>query len=229
MSRSVHTRPARIPAPARVWAPRQPRGQTDRTGLHRRVRTLKRRGTVATPALVWDLEGDVPLPPIRVSRPRTDLTHPATRADVAAVLRLCGAEGTYGLRAVELRSPLAASGSLCLGRYEPPGLIILFAQPASPWSMPGALPVREHDRLCRAGAQVEILGGGTHTRVTWSAGRLRDFILYDVLLHEVGHHVVQQYTGKRAARVMRTRDHEAVAERFAARCRAQLALVEGDA
>jgi Zn-dependent peptidase ImmA (M78 family) len=44
-------------------------------------------------------------------------------------------------------------------------------------------------------------------------------MLFDVLMHEVGHHVIQQYKGKRPARVARTKDHEALAERFAARCR----------
>jgi hypothetical protein len=40
-----------------------------------------------------------------------------------------------------------------------------------------------------------------------------------VLMHEVGHHLIQQYKGKRRARVARTRDHEAFADGFARRCR----------
>jgi hypothetical protein len=61
------------------------------------------------------------------------------------------------------------------------------------------------------------------TTVDWPGDTLRDFVLFDVLMHEIGHHIVQQYTGNRAGRVMRTRDHEAFAERFARRCREEFA------
>jgi hypothetical protein len=44
-------------------------------------------------------------------------------------------------------------------------------------------------------------------------------MLFDGLMHEVGHHLIQQYTGKRGDRVMRTVDHERRADAFAARCR----------
>ena len=100
-----------------------------------------------------------------------------------------------------------------------PGRIILYAQPPSPWVLPGGLPAREEERLRRAGAAVERIGGGCQTVVAWPGATLRDFMLFDVLMHEVGHHMVQQYTGKRLARVGRTRDHEAVADRFALQCR----------
>jgi hypothetical protein len=38
----------------------------------------------------------------------------------------------------------------------------------------------------------------------------------------LGHHVLQQYKGKRPVRIARTRDHEAAAERFASRQRSLL-------
>jgi len=50
---------------------------------------------------------------------------------------------------------------------------------------------------------------------------LRDFMLFDALMHEIAHHRLQQYTGKRTARIARTADHEAYADQFAAQCRAQ--------
>jgi hypothetical protein len=40
-------------------------------------------------------------------------------------------------------------------------------------------------------------------------------MLFDVLLHEIGHHVLQHGKGKRLVRIARTRDHEAFATRFA--------------
>src|SRR5262249_9325455 len=135
----------------------------------------------------------------------------------------CGAEGTYGLRAVELGNPPVGSEGVTFGRYEPAGRVLLFAQSKPPWLLPGTLPARELERLRRAGAQAELLSGAW-TGVAWPGDGLRDFMLHDALLHELGHHVVQQYTGKRAVRMMRTRDHEAFAERFAARVRAVLAV-----
>lgn len=55
--------------------------------------------------------------------------------------------------------------------------------------------------------------------VSWPATTLRDYMLFDVLMHEIGHHLLQQYTGKRMARVARTKDHEAFADLFAQQCR----------
>src|SRR5206468_1152450 len=74
-------------------------------------------------------------------------------------------------------------------------------------------------KMRRAGALVERLGDGSQTRVEWPGETLRDFMLFDVLMHEIGHHLIQQYTGKRTARVARTREHEAFAELFARQCR----------
>jgi hypothetical protein len=44
-------------------------------------------------------------------------------------------------------------------------------------------------------------------------------MLFDGLMHEIGHHLIQHHTGKRLARVMRTTDHERSAGRFADACR----------
>jgi hypothetical protein len=51
--------------------------------------------------------------------------------------------------------------------------------------------------------------------VDWPGDTLRDFLLFDGLMHEIGHHM----TGKRTARVMRTADHERRADAFATACR----------
>jgi hypothetical protein len=47
-------------------------------------------------------------------------------------------------------------------------------------------------------------------------------MLEEVLLHEIGHHVLQHHTGKRPVRIARTRDHEAFAAAFAEKERAVL-------
>jgi hypothetical protein len=160
-------------------------------------------------------------PRIRETRPRLGYIHPARSGDVAAVLRFFGEVCTYGLRTIALvRGRHEASGSWRFGRFRAPGEIILFEQPMPPWTVHGQLPRLERERLTRAGAVLELVGD-SHMRIAWPGETLRDFMLFDVLMHEVGHHMVQQYTGKRDARVLRSREHESFAERFAARCRAQ--------
>ena len=161
-----------------------------------------------------------PLPRLRARRLRPGHVHPAGVADIARVLRFFGEHCTYGVRSVELAqgaSRVPASG-LRLGRLVVPGRIILYDQPPSPWTLRGALHPAVRDRLCRSGAIVTPVGGA-HTIVAWPAETLRDFMLFDVLMHEVGHHLIQQYKGKRPARVARTRDHEAFADLFARQCR----------
>jgi hypothetical protein len=76
---------------------------------------------------------------------------------------------------------------------------------------------------------LEEWDNGTLTVVTWPGATLRDFMLFDVLMHEIGHHLIQQYKGKRPARVVRTRDHEAFADRFAERCRLLYSAARGAA
>ncbi len=88
-----------------------------------------------------------------------------------------------------------------------------------PWRLPGRLPAKQRRRLQRAGAVVEVPPPGLQTLVAWPDRSLRDFMLFDVLMHEVGHHLIQHYKGKRHVRQARTKDHEAFAEHFARRCR----------
>jgi hypothetical protein len=96
---------------------------------------------------------------------------------------------------------------------------VLYDQPPSPWLLPGTLSAVELDRLRRAGAVVELVSETSQTIVSWQGETLRDFMLFDVLMHEIVHHLLQHDKGKRRERVARTRDHEAFADRFARRCR----------
>jgi hypothetical protein len=108
---------------------------------------------------------------------------------------------------------------LAVGTLLVPGTIILYAQPEPPWVLTARLQREDEARLARAGAVLEMLGHGHHTIVHWPAATLRDFMLFDGLMHELAHHTIQQYKGKRAMRVLRTADHEAIADRFAQKCR----------
>jgi hypothetical protein len=220
MSRSKHTIPPRLRAPRRVRAPQEPRGHGDESAHQALGRALKELGLrlVSLPDLPEDKD-PAPLPRLRLARPRTGFHHPASRADIARLLRFFGARCTYGLQSVELvrGDDALPRSSLQLGRLLVPGRILLYDQPRSPWVLVGRLPGQEAERLGFAGALVE--GGELQSVVTWPGETLREFMLFDVLMHEVGHHLIQQYKGKRPARVARTKDHEAFAARFGRRCR----------
>lgn len=206
MSDTLHTQPRRLRAPRRMRAPFDPRRRGDSRAACE--------------------DGITPVPPIsprvHVSRPPLGFFHPASRADVVSLLRRAGEECSYGLRAVRLAVPDGSDGRLLFGRLVVPGVIVLYAQPAPPWVLPGQLPDNEQDRLCGAGGEITIVGGGTQTIVAWPEGSLRRFMLLDVLLHELGHHVLQHERRAPADRIVRTRDHEAFADRFARRWRERL-------
>jgi hypothetical protein len=108
------------------------------------------------------------------------------------------------------------------GRYEAPGRILLFEQPSSPWRLPGSLAGEDALRFQRAGARVVPRATKGATLVEWPEGALRRFMLEDVLLHELGHHVLQHERGRRTKRIARMQDHEAFAARFASRQRLAL-------
>ena len=222
MSRTKHTIPRRIRAAHRVRAPYEPRGHADSSSRHLLARALKESGIVpeAIPASDRD-EGPAPLPRLIVKRPRTGYFHPASKAEILDLLRFFGVICTYGLRTIELRQSGLGyrGGGVLFGTLLVPGRIVLYEQPFSPWLLPGRFSAEEQEKVCRAGAQVESISEPSQTIVSWPADTLRDFMLFDVLMHEIGHHVLQHQKGKRRERVARTADHEALAERFAVRCR----------
>jgi hypothetical protein len=140
------------------------------------------------------------------------------------MLKAVGPVALYGLRSIELaRSPANTSlSTLVFGRYCVPGRIILFEQPTPPWRLSGLLRGDIARRLERAGAVLTVLSDVGATLVDWPQDTLRRFMLEEVLLHELGHHVLQHHKGKRPERIARTRDHEAFAARFAEKERAGL-------
>jgi hypothetical protein len=161
---------------------------------------------------------------IVVRQPRKGFHHPAGKQNVLEILAAVGPVAFYGLRSVELaRAPSNASTSApAFGRYRVPGRIVLFEQPFPPWRLPGLLKVEVARRLERAGAVLSPLADVGATLVDWPQTSLRRFMLEEVLLHELGHHVLQHHKGKRPERIARTRDHEAFAARFAENQRSAL-------
>jgi hypothetical protein len=152
---------------------------------------------------------------IIIQPPRPGFHHPLGKRDLLEVLNSIGPIARYGLRSIELaRTPAGtASSALVLGRYCAPGRIILFEQPFSPWRLNG-LSCTVLRRFECAGAIVTSLSAVGATLVDWPEDTLRQFMLREIFLHEIGHHVLQYYKGKRSERIARTRDHESSANRF---------------
>jgi hypothetical protein len=145
--------------------------------------------------------------------------HAASRRDVVHFLRLLDPELLYGVREIALVRTHVENGrpELVFGRFASVGRIELFEQPVPPWFVRGRLPAACARRLVHAGASVKADSALGTTRINWRPGALRKFFLYDVLLHELGHHRLQHEKGKRPVRIARTRDHEAYAMRIARR------------
>ncbi len=160
-----------------------------------------------------------------VREPRSGYHHPAGKQDILEFLGAIGPIALYGLRTVELvPAPLRYTGAAqTFGSYHVAGRIMLYEQPLPPWRLCGRISPKTSHQFERAGAVLTWLPDIDTVAVDWPAGTLRRFMLEEVLLHEVGHHVLQQHKGKRPVRIARTRDHEVFAERFADKQRTTLA------
>jgi hypothetical protein len=151
--------------------------------------------------------------------------HPLARRQIVDALAFFGPIAAYGLASVELHhAGDVLSGLPILGRLRVPGTIVLYEQPVSPWTIAGRLSEESLRRIRDAGAIVEVQPSATV--IDWPGDTMLRFMLFDGLMHEVGHHLIQQHIGKRTARVMRTADHERAAQRFAAACRATWAAAQ---
>ena len=157
-------------------------------------------------------------PPVRTTRPRPGFLHPAGAADIAGLLAFFGPTAVYGLHRIELRQRAAAvRPGLLIAGLKSPGVIVLFEQPRPPWLLAGRFSAAALARLRRAGARLRVTAA--HTAVDWPGETLRDFMFFDGLMHEVGHHMLQHVARKRVVPVMRAADHERRADAFATACR----------
>ncbi|MDF1665601.1 MAG: hypothetical protein P1V97_27830 [Planctomycetota bacterium] len=213
MSRSKHTRPKSILAADRVRNPREKRGASDPIKARRLRRLLKMRGVPIVEIQAKIDQQNWPLPMIKEMRPRRGCCHPANKKDLAAVLRRAGEEFIYGIQSIELRQ--GSPGCPVFGDYRPPGQIILYDQQASPWFLSPNPNPEDTDSFMTFGAIIQR--SSTTVRVSWPGDSLRRFMLFGVLFHEMGHHRLQHYKGKRSSRIARTRDHEDFAHLFSRR------------
>ena len=215
MTRSFGTDPPAIRAERRVRAPGGRRGREELA--RRRFRRLRKE------LRIEGLEGPLSnLGPahrvdIVVVPARTGHFHPLKPAEIKRAFEFFGPLAVYGIRSVELRPSGRSSGrGLPIARLQVPGRIVLYEQLQPPWNLRG-LSGESVDRLRRAGASVNE--GPETAQVEWTPAALKNFVLFDGLMHEIGHHLIQQHTGKRTVRVMRTTDHEHRAAAFADACR----------
>ncbi len=225
MSRSKHTRPQEIIAARRVRLPREARGAGDLSAARRAGALLKQLGIAQEE---FDDTGEIEhapprLPRITVERARRNKHHPAGKNDIEQLLQFFGARAFYGIEEIHLSQAPANTKpgrNLLFGRLFVPGKIVLYEQPVSPWFVPNKLSAHDKKELQQCGAQIETSDDGLRNIITWVESELRDYMLFEVLMHEVGHHLIQHFKGKRKAQVMRTADHERSAELFARKCRA---------
>lgn len=139
-------------------------------------------------------------------------------SEIEELLLRVGPSSFYGLRIIEL---VRGGRDWALGRFEAIGRIRLFDVPTPPWRLTRRLRSEDRLRLSRAGALLASDERGALV-VSWPGTTLRDFFLLHILLHEIGHHILQHHKGKRPATIARRRDHEAFAELYAERTRRTL-------
>ena len=211
MARSVHTDPIDIRAARRLAAPHASRSYADSRRMHRRAGRATWHGTSLDDP--WRTSAR-PKTRLRIIQhaPGSGHTHPAMHAEVRRLLDQLPPRYRYKLRAIELRpAPSRPQGALPLGRLLLPGRILLYAQPRSPWLLAGLLADDERARLRRAGALLSVDRRSCLTVVEWPGRSLCDFMLLDVLLHELAHHALQVRRARSITPAARMRDHEAVA------------------
>lgn len=222
MARSKHTRPQATIAERRVRLPREPRGSGDLSASKRLGRMLKELG-IADASLPEPNLPEPQLPRITVQKSREGYFHPINKRNIKELLLFFGERSYYGIRTIRLSQAPAAqenAGKL-FGRLYIPGRIVLYEQPILPWYLSGNPTPAELKSLTDAGAVVERSDDGMRCVVRWTDLDLQNFFLFDVLMHEIGHHLQQQFKAKRTAQVLRTRDHENFAKLFAAKCRVE--------
>jgi hypothetical protein len=215
MTRSLGTDPPEIRAERRLRAPRRRHGQEE--VARRRFRRLKKELRLDGPEAPPSAAGPAHRVDIVVIPARKGYFHPLKPADIKRAFEFFGPLVVYGIRSVEMRPSVRRSfPSVPIARLQVPGRVVLYEQLQPPWSL-SDLSEESIDRLRRAGASVEEEFGAA--RVDWTSGALKDFVLFEGLMHEIGHHLIQQHTGKRNVRVMRTADHEHRAAAFVETCR----------
>ena len=168
---------------------------------------LASRARLPAPTIEVPLEGGDVCVPVHAMEVHPQFVHAVTAEDVAALLQRMPAEYLRELPRIVLlagtnRQAAARFDEGVFGHYDGSG-IYLHAYPKRHFEVDWRWSVRSTDleEFLRWGAVHEDTTVGS--RLRFSPASLRDFYLYDVLLHEIGHHVD------------RRRQQDDAAERFA--------------
>jgi hypothetical protein len=152
---------------------------------------------------------------VQLVRPQLGFFHPVRPSEIRCFLSLIGPQAIYGLRAITLHgeSPWKDQNIL-LGEYRLPGEIILYAVPNAPWKLdflPANEDLKAFQRHCR---EIQIDTRLQQVTLHWQPEELRRFYLFEVLAHELGHHLKQYRSGKPSQPCCRLSEHEIWAELF---------------
>lgn len=166
-----------------------------------------------------DADGVPALPRVVALRPRRGDAHPLDGPQVRRLLGRLPLEQLYGIERVELRARIGGVGRPFAEYRRDERAVVLFSLPVDEWWLP-----RDFDagplRLARYQARVHAERSGT--LVQWrSPASLALWFWIEVLAHEIGHHVRNQY-GRRYPRFARLRDEESVADLHSRRAWAAL-------
>lgn len=197
MSRSLHTQKLSVRAQRRLERPYSKRREEARRLSGRE------HGTQQAP---------IALPrrhPVQTRKAPPGMQHPLALRDIQALIERLGPASLYGLKTIRFRpeSALRAEG-IVFAEYAPPGEIHLYTLPASPWRLSFLLTAEDREAFEGYDARLEIDLDREQTTIYWSADGLKRFMLYEVLAHELGHHLLQHHKGKRKATLCRRSDHE---------------------
>ena len=147
--------------------------------------------------------------PIRVQKPLPGLIHPLHARDIRGFLEAMGPTSMYGVKCIRLRSESGVTAQgIVFGEYLLSGEIHLYAVPSLTWKLPFEMHAADLADFARYGCRCEIDALLGQTTLAWSLAGLRDYTLYEVLAHELGHHLLQYHKGKRPAALCRRSDHE---------------------
>ena len=155
---------------------------------------------------------------ILAQKPLPHLVCPLHPQEIRAFLHCIGPSAVYGLRVIRLRQECLLNPSgIVFAEYVVPGEIHLYAVPASPWQFRFVLSRFDREAFIRHGASVHVDQSRSQTTVYWTPNGLKSYLLYEVLAHEIGHHILQHNKGKRQAQIRRRFDHEACADLYSRR------------
>jgi hypothetical protein len=200
MSRSLHTQKYSCRAERRLA---RPTSRRSREALH-----LSGRGAKQVPQASPQLN-------VRLVRPQSGYFHPVSPSEIRCFLASIGSLAIYGLRAITLHGECPwKDQNILLGEYRLPGEIILYAVPSAPWELdflPANEDLKAFQRHCQ---EIQINMRLQRVALHWQPEELRRFYLFEVLAHELGHHLKQYRSGKPSQPCCRLSEHEIWAELF---------------